>query len=257
VLSMPAALLLGMIVFLLITGIGRSHEGAEHARASRYLGVQAALAIPALALGASGLVRRWRVLGPVMVVLLLIGIPGNVAKANDFSKSLTRYDTLRHSAEAIARLPEARLVPRSLQPDVQLPNVTVGWLLDGAASGRIPRARPSTPREAAGDLLRLSVMQTDGRVEPPCRSLDKPVYLHLLKGQSIGIKGGLLGVLETTPPNGVATKVILGQTPFQRSKGHILTATFRSLNVQLHEWHLAGQVHASNPIVQLCSIAPR
>jgi hypothetical protein len=45
--------------------------------------VVAALSLPAIAVAADALVRRWRVIAPVAVALLLVGIPGNVEALAD------------------------------------------------------------------------------------------------------------------------------------------------------------------------------
>src|SRR5207237_4258388 len=75
----PGALLVGAVVFLLFGGVGRaSLLGPEFARASRYLHVVTALALPALAVAANAVARRWRILAPLVLLVLLIGVPGNV-----------------------------------------------------------------------------------------------------------------------------------------------------------------------------------
>jgi hypothetical protein len=66
-------------VSLCISGIGRAAAfGAESARTGRYLYVFIALALPAVAVAADAVARRWRLLAPVVLVWLLAGIPGNV-----------------------------------------------------------------------------------------------------------------------------------------------------------------------------------
>jgi hypothetical protein len=81
----PAALLVGALAFLLITGVGRASAfGPDFARGGRYVHVLAALTLPALALAADALVRRWRVAVPVVAVLLVIGIPGNIEALSEY-----------------------------------------------------------------------------------------------------------------------------------------------------------------------------
>lgn len=81
----PGALLAGAFVFLVISGLGRASVwGPAFAREGRYMHVVAALSLPAVAVGADALVRRWRFAGPVVAVLLLVGIPGNVAALADY-----------------------------------------------------------------------------------------------------------------------------------------------------------------------------
>jgi hypothetical protein len=87
----PAALLSGAIVFLMISGLGRATSfGPEFARSSRYVHLVAALSLPSVAVAAQAVAQRWRMLAPAVVVLLLIGIPGNVdvlAEYEPFSQS--------------------------------------------------------------------------------------------------------------------------------------------------------------------------
>lgn len=81
----PAGLLVGALAFLVISGVGRaSGFGAAFASSGRYVHVGAALTLPALAVAADALVRRWRVVVPVVALLLVVGIPGNIEAAADF-----------------------------------------------------------------------------------------------------------------------------------------------------------------------------
>jgi hypothetical protein len=83
--AVPGAMLVGVPVFFVIAGIGRiSVWGIGFAREGRYLHVAAALSLPALAVAADAVARRWRVAIPLVVVLLVVGIPGNVEALADF-----------------------------------------------------------------------------------------------------------------------------------------------------------------------------
>lgn len=83
--SVPGAMLVGAVTFLAIAGLGRAAAwGPEFARSGRYQHVVAALTLPAVAVAADALVRRWRVAVPIVAVLLVIGIPGNVEALADY-----------------------------------------------------------------------------------------------------------------------------------------------------------------------------
>jgi hypothetical protein len=87
----PAALLVGALAFLVISGVGRASAlGPSIARQGRYMHVLAALTLPALAVAADALVRRWRLAVPVVAVLLVIGIPGNI-------EALSEYPAVDHT----------------------------------------------------------------------------------------------------------------------------------------------------------------
>ena len=87
-LAVPAALLVGAVVFLVVTGLARSGQSGPLANAigvgpacacqSRYVYLIAAMMMPALALAVDAIVRRRRRLAVLVVALLLVGVPGNV-----------------------------------------------------------------------------------------------------------------------------------------------------------------------------------
>ena len=192
----PFALLLGAGVLLAITSVGRAGlPGATYR--SRYLDLTLALVLPALAVAADALVRRWRVLAIPIVVVLLLGVPSNLRAVADYTKSQAagarRY---RHTVFALPRLPLAARVPRSLEP---LPGITIGWLRAGAASGRIPAPGTVTPAEAATDALRLSLRTRAARTirARSCRTLANPVVIRLRGGDRIAVAHGTMLAIPT------------------------------------------------------------
>jgi hypothetical protein len=195
----PAALAVGALAFLLLTGLVRaSMFGPENARASRFVYLVAALALPVLALAAESLVTRSRALLPLMLGLLIVGVPGNIDAFTTRNHIVLGNPTLML---AFPRVPAAREVPRSLTPDpVYAREVSIGWLLDGVKSGRIPEPIRLAPQTAALATLRLSLRQTDHQSKVgKCRRLKEPVQLRLEKGQMLGIKGGPVRVFDRAP----------------------------------------------------------
>jgi hypothetical protein len=203
--TVPAALFLGAIVFLFIAALGRVAAalgqvglvvlGTGEARASRYIHIVAALTLPAIAVAVDAIARRWRSLGPVVLVLLLIGVPGNARLLADPPAAVFNEDferSYRRIMLAFPRVPVASKVPRSIEPD---PNrsfaVTIGWLRDGVRSGRVPDPGKLTPREQADATVRLAFVQTK-RPKRGCRRVDSPRgVVTLNKGDSIVILSGL------------------------------------------------------------------
>ncbi|MGH8983136.1 MAG: hypothetical protein ACRDY6_04595, partial [Acidimicrobiia bacterium] len=186
----PLALLVGAIVFLVIAGAGRAaFFGPSFARAGRYVHLVAALSLPALALAADALVRRWRLLVPPVLLLLLAGIPGNLeylAQREQREPHLLGDSSLML---AFPHVPGADNVPRDLVP---LPEnarqVTIGWLRDGVSSGRVPDPGVIGSATAAQATFRLSIYQSDAPLPgSSCSRLSRPVERTLVKGQSIGI----------------------------------------------------------------------
>src|SRR5207248_655554 len=119
--------------------------GTRFASSSRYLHITVALLLPALAVAADALVRRWRGFVPVVLALFLIGIPGNIATIDNNFFSSAYFANYQQMVRSLPRMALAARVPADVRPDlVNGPWITVGWLLEGARSGRIPATRAPT-----------------------------------------------------------------------------------------------------------------
>jgi hypothetical protein len=196
--AVPAALLFGAIVFLFLTGIGRGHDFSRVTPplpASRYRYVAAALMLPALAVAADALGRRSKVLAPIALSILVIGVPGNVRVVADNATDLRTYKQFILSSP---RLPISPALPRSLRPDrFGNPWLTMGWLRDGVASGRIPEPSGLTPTYVESRTLDLALQPASSATERPCVGLLKPVVRVLATGQVLTVKSGsILVALE-------------------------------------------------------------
>jgi hypothetical protein len=196
----PAALLAGPVVFLVITAFGRASAfGASAGRSSRYLYIVAALSVPAVAVAADAVGRRWRIFAPAVLAVLVVGIPGNIKLFADHSNGGFANFQLgsKRLILSVGQVPVSREVPRSEQIDpVFAEDLTVGWILDGVASGRVPDPGPIDPVDAATTSLALALRQSPfGRAKEPCQTLGSPVTRRLEKSESIGIDGGTLAVV--------------------------------------------------------------
>ena len=163
--SVPLALLLGSLVFLIVTGLARSGQhaeiagklgtGPERARLSRYVYVVAAMALPAIAIAVDAIARRWRLLTIPLVVLLLAGVPGNVHQLRIYT-NLSSIDRaqLRVQILEAPRLPLARKLPAGAEPARR--STALRWAGSSTACrrGGFPRPRGcprtrSRPRRSA------------------------------------------------------------------------------------------------------------
>jgi hypothetical protein len=226
----PGALLVGSVFFLAVAGVGRAAAlGPETARFGRYVHIVAALALPAIAVAADAFMRRSRLLGGVAAALLLVGIPGNV-------DLLVHHDT--RAADqlgtpelmlAIPRVPPAEEVPRSLRPNPEFAfEVTVGWLLDGVATGRVPDPGVINPFTRANVRFRLSFLQSR-RPTPRsrCRVLRGLVMRTLTQGQMFRIDGGPIRIAPLPPEDQL---VALTYTP---TSGHTLVVIRGPVTVRM------------------------
>lgn len=235
----PAAMLLGSFLFFLVAGLGRANPFTGAARLfqaptapSRYLYVAAALTLPALAVAADAVVRRWRTLGPAILVLLVIGIPGNLQELADRPHGLSASGrSYRRLVLSLPRLPVAHEVPRTVgAPGVPFfpPWITIGWLLDGVASGRVPHPGRINRTDAATWTLRVALDQSNVGTNTACRELAEPVVLLLDKGRPIGIEGGGVRVVYAPDATSESRPVV-----FDPVNGHTLMALAGPLNLHL------------------------
>ncbi len=204
--AMPLALLIGAVLLLVLTGIGRAGSSALKEK-SRYLHLVAAMLLPALGVAADALIRRWRALLPVVLAALLVGIPGNLHAISRYMKTplITGQARYERFMLSLPYVPIAKDSPRGIVPDPQLAHfVTLGWLLDGAKSGRIPKPH-MTPADVAMDTLRLSFRQVYGRVSRGmvCFELRNSLVLHMERRQRLVIRAPN-AALAITPPTSSA-----------------------------------------------------
>jgi len=227
-LAAPIALLAGSAVFLIVTGVARAGQGGllalatgtgpDRARDSRYVYLVAAMVLPALALGADALVRRWRQLTIPVVALLAVGLPGNIhelatcvavkgtgtcspsalppfANAAVTRKQILAIPQLPFSEQlrdSKVPVPIARLVPEGL---------TFGWLLDGAASGKIPGTGPLNPFQVA-TFVRESFLASAAVISRSQCAPAPTVSVRVLdKGQQLTVEFGRV-VLRYAPLGG-------------------------------------------------------
>jgi hypothetical protein len=231
--SMAVALLIGAVAFLVIAGYDRGGVGASFARSSRYLHILAALVIPAIAVAIDTLLRRSQALGCLALAALLVGVPGNIARADDYAqRQRSRDDATRQLMLSIVRSPLARKAPRELRPEPNLaPTLTIGWLIDGVASGRVPARSPGPARERH-NRLRLSLMELDRPSGLPCRALDAPTPIRLATGDRIGIVGTVsVGVVGR--PSEQTAPVAFGSSLLNAAFAHTLVAVAGPLNLRI------------------------
>ena len=243
-------------MFFVVTGVGRAAAvklvGDPQ---SRYQYVAVVLLAPAIAVAVDGLFRRWRPVGVVAVVVLLVGVPGNIVDASHFGRREAQITKQSRAALlSIGRLPLASRAPADLQPDPFVaPLVTIGWLRAGVASGRVP-APAHAPDAAllASNRLRLSLMQVETPRGPACAALTGPVDRRIERGDRLRIGNGAVRVqlLDGSVPLGIPLtfgNALLGRGPTD----HELVAVAGPLRVA----HRAGPGQARLPLLTTARLA--
>lgn len=183
----PVALMAGAMLFFVSVAVERWAIGEQVAESSRYVYTGAALVLPALAVAAQAVVSRWRLATPLVVLLILSGVPGNVA---DMNTSEATFDTARAMTMAVPASPLARQVPRTVHPDPDMigaQDVTVGWLLDARRAGKLTEPPPMPKAVAAQVSIRLGLDQTAAEPPTECRTYVAPLDVEPGTGTRYGI----------------------------------------------------------------------
>jgi hypothetical protein len=191
----PAALLLGALSFLAVVGVGRGPTLTSHyATISRFVHVVVVLGACALAVALDAIVRRAWVLGPVVALLLTVGMVRNV---QDLSPAVP--GGRRPAVLAAASVPALRTSPAALRPfagRIGEGLITAGWLRDGVEAGKIDVLRRPDPYLAAVATLNLGLAPRDADPVGSCQPM-KAHKRRLEVGDELAFRGTIVVELVT------------------------------------------------------------
>ena len=157
-LATPVAMAVGSLVFYAVVAYGRAAGFApKFAEIGRYLHLALALLLPAVAVAADAVIRRWHFLLVPVAAMFLIAVPANLAQVDTLEKPMlegTKRDVLLVARpEAIEGLPpDLHPFPRNY--------ISVGWLREQHAAGRIPD--PAGPVTAVDEANTFHVIALSG-----------------------------------------------------------------------------------------------
>jgi hypothetical protein len=194
--AIPIAGLVGATAFYTLNGLGRANQDYGAYGAGRYMHVAAALTLPALAVAADAIVRRWRAALPLIVVALLVGIPGNIDDLANRDKGFGVFHLGGKDVLAVAHVPALYEVSSDFRPWPEYADdVTVGWLRANARADRIPRPDQLTPRTVDGASLRL-FLTAESRLSSGerCPALGRGESRNLDTGDQIVLQRGVLTI---------------------------------------------------------------
>ena len=181
--SVPLAMLLGAPVLFTAVSTQRYVFGNQSG-ASHYVSMATAFTLPALAVAADGIARRWRFVTPLVVLLVVSAIPANIGKFGIPFPGAAFYENEKATMLGLAYSPLAAHVPRDLRPHTEIPTapyVTIGYLLDARAHGKLPPPPILTPAKQDEIVVRLAVEQpgaTDDILHPIDIAPSRPVKCH-------------------------------------------------------------------------------
>ncbi|MGH9025563.1 MAG: hypothetical protein ACRDWD_05505 [Acidimicrobiia bacterium] len=151
-LIVPGVMLVGALMLLVISGAGRVAEyGPEFARRSRFVHLTAALTLPALAVAADALLRRMRILSPLLVALVVVVIAGNIDALVDERRFRSEvHDIDRALILGYANAEVSPTVPAQVNPfrSCRATSASVGWSAGwprGASRGACRWIAPLAP----------------------------------------------------------------------------------------------------------------
>jgi hypothetical protein len=156
------ALLVGAVISMSSAAPSRFSLGGPGATAGRYVGVMAAMVLPALAVSADAVSKRFRWATPVVVLLFLVPVPPNIVTFGDNEiLSPAGFRGIREYTAALADHPLTSQVPPWVEPNQSLlgvPGMKVGWLLAADRRGEIPDpTQPLHPLTAGLIPIQLGV----------------------------------------------------------------------------------------------------
>jgi hypothetical protein len=180
---------------------------------------------------------------PLLTVALVASLVGNV---QDFSterpysgRFLRNY---RNLLLAMPRAPFVDQVPRDVHPERSLaPWVSLGWLVDGVESGRIPPPGEMDAHQRAAYELRVALQEHPDHRPVDCEAVLGPVDARLERGSSIRMPGAGQLWVEYFDSTGA-----VGRVPFRGS----------NLPVIAYATPLEVRVSSTAPdrLVELCDL---
>ncbi|MGH9251741.1 MAG: hypothetical protein ACRD0W_19805, partial [Acidimicrobiales bacterium] len=187
----PTALAVGAFVFVLITAFGRVGFAPGVARSTRYVHVVGVLLVPLVAVAADAVMRRWRAAVAVFLAVLVASLVGNIQDfSNERAYSGEFLANYRNMVLSFPRTALADQVPRDLRPDRGLaPYVSIGWLVDGVESGRIPPPAGVEPGSWAATEARVVLQQHPDHRPIECKTVEGSTNTTLRRGSSIRMQG--------------------------------------------------------------------
>ena len=220
--SLPLGMLLAAVAFFLVTGHGRASfasdtEFGDIARLSHYVDVAAVLVLPSVAVGATAISRRLPALLPLMVLLFVIGIPGNLA-ALDAGVGGAQQASVQASEQlmlSLPRSPQATEAPPGLVPEPLFASpVTMRWLLSGLEAGKLPAPPVEPSPELRGEIeLRLSLRQTNRLTDiAPCIRPTGPVVRTLDEGEHLSLGAYGYASIALLRDEGFTDPITFGQS---------------------------------------------
>ena len=209
-LAVPIVMLVASVASFVLISTQRAWVfDASYSRTSRYIAIAVVFILPAMAVAADAVIRRWRWTAPLVLLLLVVGVPANLDALEGHS-SVARGQHLRTAMLATAYSPLIPQVADDIHPDphqLRGYTVTTGFLKDALAAGKLPPRPDLRDGEIASAETRLKLSQSPVSVSMPdelvCEAATEPRIITGRFGDEFGIYGAVR-VKPTAETNGSA-----------------------------------------------------
>lgn len=210
---LAAGVALSGVGFVLATALGRSGlELINRPKAERYVYLVIAFALPTIGLAASIVVRGHLWARVALIALLLAGLPGNLRMlepaADDPFAVGYRATWEQYAALAV----EGGYPPEGHPSPVEAPDVTMRWLSQTAAAGRLTPASSVPPDVVAAVTLATSLTQIDAATSRSCEPRPSASPLRVRRGQQIQTRSPQVTVARVGPGPPLTAVGFLGTT---------------------------------------------
>ena len=159
----PVTLFGATVLFILLAAQRAWAFGPPAAGASRYLYFYIALTLPLIGLAIEQFSTRWRPAAPLLALLVLAGIPSNIAHFNDPGADRDHHTHQRDLLLNVTRSPAIVYAPDDLRPDPDVfnsPGLNVGFLRQAERDGKLPEMTAKMSSQIAAELtIRLGIFQ--------------------------------------------------------------------------------------------------
>ncbi len=253
-LAIPFAMIVAAAFFATTAGWGRWFIGPEGAKASRYLYLQAAFSLPLLVVAAETVARRWRLLTPVLVVLLLAPIPLYLDEFEETYFGPAYYRHRQYILTTAVRMPFADDVPPEVRPvpdGFDSDGLTIGFLLEAERQGKLtPSTVEVTPFITNEFRVRLGFHQLAESPGPPPPGWACTTETSYELSPEVGDSLSLLGPVQVTTIDGPGGKPTSPAVPFRPDA--LANNVFRA---ELPDLHLRISPMAPGTTFQLCPLS--
>lgn len=240
--SMPLALLVCAPVYFGVIGLQRSRLGVGYIGWGHHLYTGACFFLPAVACGVEALARRWKVAGVSLAVGLSALIPLNFQNfgANESRNLFLTTTFLQQNRLQILTIAHSRYASEALHLDRSKMvtdgwyshGLTLGWVIDEARKGRLPRPEYIDP--GLNDFAELLYGLTDLGDPPPgmtCTNYSENIEVRPEPGETI-VTSSPLVVFNVRRRNASYAKLGF-EKENDASAGHVIRAELPDLRLEL------------------------